>query len=150
MHSHMYFYAESARPDWSAPPPSDDAAKARVRAIADALLEAVPALREWRREDKDDDGTGVGMYLSPLDWIAVYGALLKYDDPRVHFFDYDAFCSDPAGRLAALGPALALREVPLPPDKVHPPHLYDQSAIANEIHTAAAQVHQALKVRALK
>jgi len=83
-------------------------------------------------------------------WIAVYGALLKYDDPRVHFFDYDAFCSDPAGRLAALGPALALREVPLPPDKVHPPHLYDQSAIANEIHTAAAQVHQALKVRALK
>ncbi|MCB0877418.1 MAG: hypothetical protein KDC46_00350 [Thermoleophilia bacterium] len=79
MHSHMYFYAESARPDWSAPPPSDDAAKARVRAIADALLEAVPALREWRREDKDDDGTGVGMYLSPLDWIAVYGDHVHWD-----------------------------------------------------------------------
>lgn len=79
MHSHMYFYAESARPDWSAPPPRDEAAKTRVREIADALLEAVPALREWRREDKEDDGTGVGMYLSPLDWIAVYGDFVHWD-----------------------------------------------------------------------
>lgn len=83
-------------------------------------------------------------------WIAVYGALLKFDDPRLHFFDYDAFCSDPAGRLAALVPALALRAAPLPPDQVHPPRPYDQPAITDEIRAGAAQVHKALMARALK
>ncbi|MCW2962741.1 MAG: hypothetical protein JWM90_3128 [Thermoleophilia bacterium] len=77
MHSHMYFYAESARPDWNASTPSDGEACARVRLIADALLEAVPALSEWKREH--DSGAAVGLYLSPLDWVAVYADHVHWD-----------------------------------------------------------------------
>lgn len=78
MHSHMYFYASAAPPDWDAPPPSGPAAWTRCREIADALIAAVPALRdETASHHRDPDY--IWLRLSPRDDIAVHADHVHWD-----------------------------------------------------------------------
>ena len=77
MHSHMYFYAESARPDWGSEHPDTPESRERERTIADALIAAVPALREMTINGCD--GPGIALHLSPLDWIVVYSNYVHWD-----------------------------------------------------------------------
>ncbi len=83
-------------------------------------------------------------------WSAVYRELLTIESERVQFFDYDAFCEEPAARLEALGAFLGLDPAPEPPDHVHKPHAYESVEIAESTRAEAEPVYQALKKRALK
>lgn len=82
-------------------------------------------------------------------WIKVYSALLEQDDERIHFFDYDGFCTAPKARMAALGAALGLDPAPEPPDSVHPPHQYDAGGCPDELLHKAQDLHAILQKRAV-
>ncbi|MFQ5437395.1 MAG: sulfotransferase [Paracoccaceae bacterium] len=82
-------------------------------------------------------------------WTAVYNALLQIDDPRLHFFDYDAFCNDPLARLSALGRVLGTSVSPTPPANVHAANRYVRTGMTDDALAMAKQVHKALRARAV-
>lgn len=81
-------------------------------------------------------------------WIAVSRTLLDLDPARVTLFDYDAFCSAPAERMAALGRAIELARTPAPPANVHPPRPYDGLEISQLRLRQARDLHGELAARA--
>jgi len=83
-------------------------------------------------------------------WTCVYGELVKLNDPRVVFFDYDAFCDAPQERLDALGRALELGgDAPSPPDAVHTPRPYEAGNVSALALQEAQAVHEVLRARAV-
>ena len=97
----------------------------------------------------DDIATGVTANYLLAYWLAVYGAVAAYDDPRIVLFDYDGFCQAPDAHLASLGEALALEEAPVAPSEVHPPRQKALDGLDGDTMSEARRLHMGLTRRSV-